>query len=89
MRVVVEQIDPSKCPYRVHGENIAYLSRGKLRMLAKNLGVSPDGTKLELFKHIVAHLQQRGAKAEIDDTAQTAVKKEAGYKAATNRTCLQ
>ncbi len=69
MRVEVEQIDPSNCPYRLHGQNLSYLSRGKLRILAKNLGLSPEGIKLELFKRIVWHLHETGAKAEISEAA--------------------
>ena len=68
----IEQIDPTMCPFNLQGENIAYLSRGKMRGVAKDLGVSPDGVKLELYKRLVFHLTRHGV-AEIKGLAQVTI----------------
>ena len=63
----LNQIEPADCLFTLHDEKLAYLSRGRLRILAKQLGVAPDGVKLELYERIVLHLEQSGAEAEISE----------------------
>ena len=63
----LNQIEPADCLFTLHGEKLAYLSRGKLRILAKQLGLSPDGVKLALYTRIVSRLEEDGAEAEISE----------------------
>ena len=50
----IEQIDPTMCPFNLQDENLAYLSRGKMRGVAKDLGVSARDV-LEMEKRLSAH----------------------------------
>lgn len=56
----LDQIDPSMCPFNWKDDNIGYLSRGKLRILAKELRLPANGVKLELYKSIVDRLISKG-----------------------------
>ena len=65
MAVDLQQIDVIACPFKWHGTKLCYLSRGRLRMIAKDVDVSPDGAKIDLYDRIVTCLEQSGAEAEI------------------------
>ena len=69
MTVDLQQIDLMACPFTWGGKKICYLSRGKLRVIAKQLGLSPDGVKIDIYNRIVMNLEQNGAKAEISKRA--------------------
>lgn len=65
----LQQIDLAECPFKWHGTKICYLSRGRLRMIAKDLDLSPDGVKLQIYNRVVAHLEESGASPEINKRA--------------------
>ena len=65
----LQQIDLMACSFKWQGTKICYLSRGKLRMIAKDVGVSPDGMKLQIYNRIMAHLEENGASPEISKKA--------------------
>lgn len=65
MAVDLQQIDVMACPFKWHGRKICYLSRGRLRIIAKSFGVPADGVKLQIYNRIMAHLEQSNAKVEI------------------------
>ena len=69
MAVDLPQIDFMSCQFKWHGTKICYLSRGKLRVIAKDLGVLADGVKLQIYNRIVTHLEQNGASPEISRKA--------------------
>ena len=60
------QIDLMSCPFKWGGKKICYLSRGKLRVIATQIGVSADGAKLQIYNRVVAHLEESGASPEIN-----------------------
>ncbi len=74
-------IDPESCPFNWQGENIASLSRTKLRIVAKQLGVDVGGVKRELYKRIVLHLKRivlhltQNDVIEIDGIARVTVRR--------------
>ena len=60
------EIDLMACRFKWRGTKICYLSRGWLRLLAKDLGVSPEGRKIDIYEEIMRHIEQNGAQAGID-----------------------
>ncbi len=66
MQVELRQIDFISCQFKWQGKKICYLSRGKLRVIAKQFGLAADGMKIDIYDRVVSHLEQNGAKAEIN-----------------------
>lgn len=65
MTVDLAQIDFLACQFTWGGKKLCYLSRGKLRVIAKQLGVAADDAKIDIYNRIVWHLEQIGASPEI------------------------
>ena len=57
MTIDLAQIDLMACPFTWGGTKICYLSRGKLRVIAKQIGVAADGVKMDIYNRIVMHLE--------------------------------
>ncbi len=69
MTIDLQQIDVMSCPFTWGGTKLCYLSRGKLRVIAKQIGVAADGVKIDVYDRIVMNLEQNGAQAEISKKA--------------------
>lgn len=67
MQLELHQIDLTECPFTWHGKKICYLSRGKLRVIAKQFGLAADGVKIDIYNRIVSHLGQSVAPKELSD----------------------
>ena len=65
MTVDLQQIDFMACRFTWGGKKLCYLSRGKLRVIARQLDLSHDGVKLQIYNRVMAYLEESGAKAEI------------------------
>lgn len=65
MHIELNQIKPETCEFKWRGTKLCYLSRGRLRSVAKDLGLSIDGVKREIYNRIVLRLEQSNSKAEI------------------------
>ena len=61
------EFDPAECLFKWRGTKICYLSRGWLRLLAKDLGVSPEGRKIDIYRQIMRHIEENGAQAGVEN----------------------
>jgi len=63
----VVYIAPKQCPYSFNGQNLAAMRRAKLRERAKNLGVSPDGSKQAILIRVIGKLKVMDAPKELSE----------------------
>ena len=63
----VHYLAPKECPFTIDGQNLVTFRRAKLRQLAKSLKVSPDDSKQDILKRIIAKLKVTGAPKELNE----------------------
>ena len=66
-----------ECPFRLDGKNLGEYRRARLRILAKRLDISADGTKVELLQRLIARLHQLQSPPEIGELRDVAARKRA------------
>ncbi len=63
----INYISSRQCPYSFNGENLAAMRRAKLRLLAKELEVSPDDSKQAILVRLIGKLKVMDAPKELTD----------------------
>ena len=63
----IHYLAPKECPFTIDGKNLVTFRRARLRQIAKSLNVSPDDSKQDILKRIIAKLKVTGAPKELSD----------------------
>ena len=61
----VHYLAPKECEFSIGGSNLVTFRRAKLRLIAKSMSVSPDGSKQEILRRVIAKLKAMGAPKEL------------------------
>ena len=61
----INYIMPADCRYTIDGENVASLTRGRLRKVAQALNVNPEGVKDAILRRVLEDLRLRNASDDI------------------------
>lgn len=63
----VHYLSSKECEFSIDGNNLVTFRRARLRQWAKKLSVSPDGSKQEILRRVIAKLKAIAAPKELND----------------------